>query len=184
MPGQHKGDCENCQPCRAAASPGSCMHAGLARRTMLFLTLLLLTSLNISKLAAGPSHAETIAGGTKDHVHVSAHRVARGDIILITLRIDPGYHVNANPASEEYLIPTSVRFGGAAPVRVRYPPSIRMRPAFADKPIAVYEGSVVIAAFFAPGTLDRPPDLTVTVTAQACTDRICLPPADISAKLE
>jgi hypothetical protein len=40
------------------------------------------------------------------------------DMLLITLRIDPGFHINANPASAEYLIPTNVAFAGIEPERV------------------------------------------------------------------
>jgi hypothetical protein len=117
---------------------------------------------------------------TEDHVHVSARRESpASDAIVIALQIDPGYHVNANPASNEYLIPTSVAFSGSAPERVVYPPARHFKPAFADKPIDVYEGAVVITATFAPGALDRAHDLDFTVTAQACTERICLPPDDL-----
>src|SRR5579864_716773 len=71
-----------------------------------------------------------------DHVHVSAGRA--GDSILILLRIDPGYHVNANPASEEYLIPTSIAFEHVAPKRIEYPPPVLFKPAFSDETIKVY----------------------------------------------
>lgn len=117
---------------------------------------------------------------TEDHVHVNARRA--GDALLITLHIDPGYHINANPASEEYLIPTSIAFEGVAPERIAYPPATHFRPAFADEPIDVYESTVVVAATFLPGVLDRTLDLGFTVTAQACTKEICLPPHDITGR--
>jgi hypothetical protein len=45
--------------------------------------------------------------------HVRASGIARFsasyDEIAITLKIEAGYHVNANPASYDYLIPTAVR---------------------------------------------------------------------------
>jgi hypothetical protein len=75
--------------------------------------------------------------------------------VLVRLQIDQGYHVNANPASSEYLIPTSLAFEGVALERIAYPPAAQLKPAFADDPIAVYEGVVTIAAVFPPGTLDR-----------------------------
>lgn len=113
-------------------------------------------------------------------MHVSARRA--GDSILGLLRVDPGYHVNANPASNEYLIPTSIAFEDIAPERVAYPPALRFKPAFSDEPIDVYEGAVVIRAIFLPGTLDRVPAIGFTVTVQACTEQICLPPDDISSR--
>ena len=116
---------------------------------------------------------------TEDHVHVTARRA--GDALLITLRIDPGYHINANPASDDYLIATSVAFVGPVPERIVYPPGIPFKPAFADDPIEVYEGTVVVTATFTTEVLERAHDLGFTVTAQACTKVICLPPNDIAA---
>jgi hypothetical protein len=118
---------------------------------------------------------------TEDHVHIAARRA--GDTLLITVRIDPGYHVNANPASAEYLIPTSVTFESITAERIAYPPAISFTPAFADEPIDVYEGTVVVTATFAAGTLGRTHDLGFTITAQACTREICLPPDDITGRV-
>ena len=117
---------------------------------------------------------------TEDHVHVTGRRA--GGALLITLGIDPGYHLNANPASNKYLIPTTIVFDGVAPERIAYPSGISFKPAFADEPIDVYEGSVVVAATFPNGALDGAHDLGFTVTAQACTKDICLPPNDITAR--
>jgi hypothetical protein len=156
----------------------------LGRRLAVLGVLLRAFGIIIPQVAAARSFDENAVGGTAAHVHVTASRPGHGDTILITLRIDPGYHVNANPASEDYLIPTSVAFTGAEPQRLRYPPSVRFKPAFSGAPIDVYEGTVVIAASFPPGILDRTSVRSVAVTAQACTYRICLPPADIPAKVE
>ena len=103
---------------------------------------------------------------------------------LITVRVDPGYHVNANPASSEYFIPTSVAFGDLKPTRVIYPPPIRFKPRFVEDAIDVYEGIVVFTATFPAGTLESVHPLRFTVTAQACTDVICLPPDELSGLAE
>ena len=125
-------------------------------------------------------------GGTADHVHViKAERLGPGgETLLITVRVDPGYHVNANPASSEYFIPTSVAFGDLKPARVVYPPPIRFKPRFVEDTIDVYEGTVVITATFPAGALDRLHPLMFTVTAQACTDVICLPPDELPGPAE
>ena len=130
----------------------------------------------VSQPAAGQ------ANGTAEHVRiVSAHRTGPGrNLLLVTLRVDPGYHINANPASSEFLIPTTVVFSGAEPQRIAYPPAVRFKPDFTDDPIDVYEGTVIIAATYPPGPLDRAPVLEITVTAQACTTEICLAPADLA----
>jgi hypothetical protein len=134
-----------------------------------------------SKLAAAP--ANHAFGGTADHVHVTGVRRSALDrhTLLITLRIDPGYHVNANPPSTENLIPTSIAFAGVVPERIAYPPPIAFKPRFSDDTLDVYDGNIVITATFAAGVLDRMRNLCFTVTAQACTAEICLPPDEISA---
>ena len=154
--------------------------AALCRRMLLILLLLSACGFNTPRVFADTSTEVPGSSRTEDHVHVTARRA--GDTLLITLRIDPGYHVNANPASDDYLIATSGAFAGAVPERIVYPPGIPFKPAFADDPIDVYEGTVVVAATFTTGVLDRTHDLGFTVTAQACTKVICLPPNDITAR--
>ena len=53
------------------------------------------------------------------------------DVIVVTLQITDGYHVNANPASFDYLIATSVSFDGLTPTHVIYPEPMLFKPAFA-----------------------------------------------------
>ena len=146
------------------------------RRRIALAVLLLWAACGVA--LADASIAAPDGSRTRDHVRIAAHRAA--DTLLITLRIDPGYHINANPASNDYLIPTSVAFPGITPERITYPPTIPFTPAFADGPIDVYEGAVVVVANFASTTLERMHELGFTVTAQACTKEICLPPDDIS----
>ena len=117
---------------------------------------------------------------TSDHVHVvKVERSTAASQISITLRIDEGFHINANPASLPYLIPTTVIFTGITPYRLDYPTPVRFKPKFTDEPLNVYEGTVVITASFEKKVLDAAPVLAATITAQACTDQICLPPADL-----
>lgn len=95
--------------------------------------------------------------------------------LAVTLRIAPGWHVNANPASFDYLIPTALVFDGAQPRAVRYPRAERLRAAFASGEISVYAGTVVVAADFAGG---RPAAARLRV--QACSEEVCLPPAELA----
>jgi hypothetical protein len=125
--------------------------------------------------------ATTHFAGSAEHVHVlgSALTLAGDDELVVRIRIDQGFHVNANPATFENLIPTSLTFAEIKPTRISYPPSLRFKPKFLDQSLDVYEGEIAIAAFFPKGTVSRSVPLRATVTAQACTDVICLPPADI-----
>ena len=118
--------------------------------------------------------------GTADHVHVTAVSPVDHDQTryVVTLAVDAGYHINANPASDVDLIPTILHVTNGAPSRVIYPPPTRFKPKFSDQAIDVYEGLVYITAEFARDAAP-PRALSGTVTAQACTDVICLPPADV-----
>jgi len=89
----------------------------------------------------------------------------------LTLKIEPGWHVQANPASEEYPIPTSVRAEGAEIRGLRYPEGRRVTPSFARDPLAVYEGTVEITGEI--GALS--PEAVLVLTFQPCDDARCLP---------
>src|SRR6516225_8133515 len=159
---------------------GSLSSAALCRRMLLILLFLSACAFDTPRVFADTSNEAPGSSRTEDHIHVSARRA--GDALLITLHIDPGYHINANPASDDYLIATSVAFAGPVPERIVYPSGIPFKPAFADKPIEVYEGTVVVTASFTTEVLERAHDLGFRVTAQACTKVICLPPNDITAR--
>jgi len=163
-----------------AICPESQGGAAFCRRMLVILLFLSACAFDTPRVFADTSNEAPGSSRTEDHVHVSARRA--GDALLITLHIDPGYHINANPASDDYLIATSVAFAGPVPERIVYPSGIPFKPAFADKPIEVYEGTVVVTATFTTGVLERAHDLGFTVTAQACTKVICLPPNDITAR--
>jgi uncharacterized protein len=84
----------------------------------------------------------------------------------LVLEIARGWHLQANPASEPYLVPTEVK----GEVReVIYPRGELVAAAFAEEPLSVYTGRVEIAGEV--GGTGR-----VALTYQACDDSRCLPP--------
>ncbi|HEX4964844.1 MAG TPA: DUF255 domain-containing protein [Thermoanaerobaculia bacterium] len=84
----------------------------------------------------------------------------------LTLEIAPGWHLQANPASEPYLQPTEVH----GELRgVVYPPGEMVTAAFAHEPLSVYSGTVEIRGEVS-GTG------RVAVTYQCCDEGRCLPP--------
>jgi uncharacterized protein YyaL (SSP411 family) len=85
----------------------------------------------------------------------------------VQMEIAAGWHVNANPASMEFLIPP--RLGGDVRV-VAYPAGEKLRFAFAEEELAVYSDKVAI-------TGEASPELSaVRLTYQACDEERCLPP--------
>jgi hypothetical protein len=115
------------------------------------------------------------------HVHIvgAARLSGDDDEFAVTIRIDPGFHINANPASSEFLIPTMLTITELRPLRIAYPEPVRFKPKFTDETIDVYDGTILITAFFPKGALSPFASLHGSVTAQACTDRFCLPPAEL-----
>jgi uncharacterized protein len=117
------------------------------------------------------------------HVKATAQgaSLADHDEILVTLTIDPGYHLNANPASADYLMPTVVTVPIAPDAKVTYPAGQVFKPKFSPEGISVYEGSVAIRAELPRGRLASAVNTPLLIKVQACTAQICLPPATLTA---
>jgi cytochrome c biogenesis DsbD-like protein len=132
--------------------------------------------------APAPAQGNSHFAGTADHVRiVSVARVAGDeDGITVTVVIDPGYHINANPASYKSLIPTTLSVIGYELKRVIYPRPTRFIPKFAEEAIDVYQGTEQIIVLFRKGAFPQDAQLRGEILAQACTDEICLPPAEIT----
>ncbi len=103
----------------------------------------------------------------------------------VTLSISPGYHINANPATFSYLIPTAVNPGkteGIIAGKPVYPAGQKKKFQFAEEPLAVYEGELQITLPLRAGTnITRPVRLPISVTVQACDHEKCYPPATLDA---
>jgi len=121
---------------------------------------------------------EQPSGETALHVHASATSRSSGEIV-ITLDIEQGYHINANPASFDFLIPTSVTFADVRAVEVHYPAPKLFKPSFAPDALSVYEGTVQLVAKLEDGTLNGMRTLSAAINTQACTETVCLPPSRI-----
>jgi uncharacterized protein YyaL (SSP411 family) len=132
-------------------------------------------------LAAAPPDHPIGAPATADHVRVSAALSDSGAVpqVVVTIKVDDGYHIYANPGSLDYLIPTAVTFDQVRAPTVVYPKGEHFQPAFAPEGIDVYEGAVTLVASFASDETDKLRDLSGTVRAQACDAQSCLPPSDL-----
>ncbi|GIV08697.1 MAG: thiol:disulfide interchange protein [Fimbriimonadales bacterium] len=101
---------------------------------------------------------------------------------VVVMQVDKPYHVNANPASEDYLIPTELKIEAGKGYRVgkiQYPKPKEKAFAFSEgKPIKILEGRTPIKFQI---TLDknipkRPMTIKATLRYQACDDNACYPP--------
>ena len=127
--------------------------------------------------------APTTASANETAGHVRASATVRsssdGDEIAVTLHIDEGYHINANPASFDYLTATTLRLPGLTAAQIRYPSGTLLKAKFAPEGIRVYAGGIEIVAQVAKGALAHVAALRATIAAQACTETVCLPPSEI-----
>jgi uncharacterized protein YyaL (SSP411 family) len=130
---------------------------------------------------AKPEAAVDSAAHVKATARGASH--ADHDEILVTLSIDPSYHVNANPASADYLIPTMVTVPGAPDAKITYPAGRVFKPKFSPEAISVYDGSAVIRVEMPKGGLASAASAPLRIEVQACTTQICLPPATLTAFL-
>lgn len=118
----------------------------------------------------------------------------------IKIAISPGYHVNANPATFPYLIPTEVQRVSepdgfcARSGTPRYPPSKSQKFAFAEVPLAVYEGDIEIklplripkqseSGCYGYPISGAHGSVPITVRVQACDTEKCFPPATLNATI-
>jgi len=119
-----------------------------------------------------PANVAVSAGGNSD--------------ATVTLSISPNFHVNANPATFSYLIPTEVTAGKVDGITIGkpvYPAAAKKTFQFAAEPLAVYEGEARIKLPLraeknvAKGSLSLP----IKITVQACDHEQCFPPATLDA---
>ena len=119
---------------------------------------------------------------TKAYVKVGVSEPEReGNRLTVTAVLDiaQSWHVNANPASLDFLIPTSVDVcedSGKAEAKPVYPDARAMTTPLGE--IKVYEGRVSIPVKVKVTLPDGTENLRLLVRAQACKDAACLAPSD------
>lgn len=103
------------------------------------------------------------------------------DTLLVTLRVAPGLHVQANPAAEAFLIPLRLDLDappGIEPGPIIYPPPRIHRLDGTGDELWVCEGTVVIAV--PVSVVDGFPDSSAlvrgTLSWQACDAKRCFAP--------
>ena len=125
---------------------------------------------------AGASGVEKLARAAAGLVTVRLAEQPAGEgwqPFRLVVEVAPGWHIQANPASEEFLLPTEVAAEGGAEVRnLRYPQGEEIPAGFAGgRPLAVYTGRVEVT-----GEVSGHGRLAVRF--QLCDDARCLPPAE------
>jgi uncharacterized protein YyaL (SSP411 family) len=98
----------------------------------------------------------------------------------LVLDIAPGWHLQGNPPSESYLVPTTLAAEGAELRNLTYPAGEQLPVAFSSQPVAAYLGRVELAGEIGPPAAHPEPAgggaPRLLLTYQLCDDRRCLPP--------
>ena len=102
--------------------------------------------------------------------------------VMLQLNIAEGWHVNANPAGQDNLIPTSVKVDSDTPFEildVAYPKGRSTRFEFSDEALNVYEESLTIPLQLKQKLNvkhDKNVPITLQLTYQLCNETECLLP--------
>ncbi|MBZ5727215.1 MAG: protein-disulfide reductase DsbD N-terminal domain-containing protein [Acidobacteriia bacterium] len=102
----------------------------------------------------------------------------------IPLSVQPGYHVNSNTPSDEYLIPLKLTWtatGALEGGQVTYPKPSLEKYEFSEKPLSVFTGSFELVAHFkvAANAQAGPGVAAGKLRYQACSNKACFPPKTI-----
>ncbi|MDE0017325.1 MAG: DUF255 domain-containing protein [Candidatus Poribacteria bacterium] len=110
--------------------------------------------------------------------------------VELQLKIAAGWHINANPAGQDNLIPTTVSVDANAPVEIvdiTYPKGRTTRFEFSDEPLNIYEESLTISLQLKPKpnvVRKKNAPITLKLTYQPCNDTECLLPQTLDVFLE
>jgi len=128
-------------------------------------------------LAAGMTSSDSKVQATAQYSNAADSQVE------VRLTMADGWHVNANPASLDFLIPTSIEAsadGKTVPVDIDWPDGHDSGIDLGDTAILVYSNNTVIPVKLDTDTSEPP---TLDVRVQACSDKgVCLPPSTLSVQ--
>ena len=149
------------------------------------LALVLLTSLAGKAQPGGPQ------GEARVTTLLSVDKLAPDASFRVAIVVDVAehWHINANPANAEGLIPTTLTLPSTAAVvfdRIVYPKGATTQVSWSDGPVALYTGHTII---FAEGRVNAaaqpgPVKLEGTLRYQACNDQVCIAPKTIPVVIE
>ncbi len=105
--------------------------------------------------------------------------------VKIPLSVEPGYHVNSDKPSEDYLIPLKLTWDKTSTALVGgtivYPKATQEKYDFDEKPLSVFTGNFDLTASFkvAPNAPAGPGVATGKLQYQACSSKACYPPKKV-----
>lgn len=155
-------------------------------------------------LAAALSGSALESAGTGGYTLLSAHALSHGEAgsvryladgaVRVATAIDhkagqvkfdifvkEGWHINANKPLEEYFIPTQLSINDKQVAPDAYPDPLVKSLKFNAKPMALYEGNMVLVGEIGERASDEPGSMVLQL--QACSDRVCLLPEEVLVRI-
>lgn len=108
--------------------------------------------------------------------------------VRLSVVVSEGFHLQANPASEKYLVPTKVELAqdsGVKPGKPVYPPGHPHRLQGASSDLSIYEGRFEIRIPLRASPEAQPGERTLIgkLHYQACDARRCFVPTSLPVEL-
>ena len=105
-------------------------------------------------------------------------------VARVPVTVQPGYHVNSNTPSDEYLIPLRLTWKSTGALQagtVVYPKPTMEKYEFSERPLSVFTGKFDLNVNLkAPANAPVGPGAAVgQLRYQACNDRACFPPKTV-----
>ena len=119
---------------------------------------------------------------------VAVDAVLDGNALVLDVKMQPGWHVNAREPLQDYLVPTKLQLAEGAKdwqlTGIEYPEAKEMKLGFQQEKLALYEGELRLTGQLkqegkAPSSGLLP---VVQLNVQACNDRICLSPETLNIR--
>lgn len=106
----------------------------------------------------------------------------------IPIEIEPGFHIQANPASEKRLIPTTLKLQSSGVVTLQepiYPAGKPFKLKTSEQEISTYDHKIVIRVPISVKEVIRKRKVTLlgTLRYQACDSQSCFFPTTIEVKI-
>ena len=135
---------------------------------------------------AKPMHSAAHVSARVEGVPTNAIPGKEYELTLV-LEVAEGWHINANPVTFDFLIPTKLTLNKTSALRlasVSYPKGKSYQFAGLEKPLVVYEKTVRIPFRVAVARGATPGSLAATgqVSVQECDDKTCLAPSQIPVR--
>jgi uncharacterized protein len=122
----------------------------------------------------------------KAEAHLSVDKLPPGGEcqVLIRLTIEPGWHINTNPANPKDFVATEVSIVGKQGTKIaelKYPKGKPMRMQDFDESVWVYDGKVDVRGKLTvpAAAAGKTEEVDIIVKYQACDDKRCLLPATV-----